>query len=421
MTSPRKIALVSAFPPGMGSLNEYGLHLARGFAERADVSEVVVLADLLETPMAELDLGPKIRVRRVWRFNALRAGLDILRALRAEAPDGVVYNLQMASFGDREVPAALGLCTPLASRLMGLPSGIIAHNLVTGVDLDQTILKGQPIRQAIVRAGAAVITRAMTSASYMTVTLRSYAEPMRARYPRADISLVPHGTFDTDERPWHPLHTRPAKIVTMGKFGTYKRLETLLAAFDRVRETKGLEDLTLEIGGSDHPNTPGYLAGLAAARAGDPGVVFRGYLAEEEIPDFFETARISVFDYETTTGSSGVLHQTASYGAVPIFPRIGDFVDLCEDEGLSGLHYAPGDADGMAEAILRALNETEMAETLALSNAAAARGMPFAEVIAVHMDKLGAAGRKGDAGSTGDYTNESAGYAASGANPPSAR
>ncbi|QFS83731.1 Glycosyl transferases group 1 [Roseivivax sp. THAF40] len=391
MIHSRKIALVSAFPPGKGSLNEYGLHLARGFAERPDVAEVVVLADRLDAPMAELDLGPKIRVRRVWRFNALGTPVDLLRALRSERPDGIVYNLQMASFGDRELPAALGLCTPLATRLAGLPSGIIAHNLVTGVDLEQTLLKGQPVRQAVVRAGASLITRAMTGANYMTVTLRSYAETMQARYPGADISLVPHGTFDTEQRPWHPLSTRPLKIVTMGKFGTYKRLETLLEAFDRVRKTPGFEGLTLEIGGSDHPNTPGYMAGLAAARAEDPGVCFRGYLAEEEIPDFFETARISVFDYETTTGSSGVLHQTASYGALPVFPRIGDFVDLCEDEGLTGLHYEPGDVDGMAAAILRGLRETDASEALARANAEAARGMPFAEVIAVHMDKLQAA------------------------------
>ena len=52
-----KLALVSAFPPGRQSLNEYGLHLAREMAERTDVSEVVVRADRLSQPEAELPLG----------------------------------------------------------------------------------------------------------------------------------------------------------------------------------------------------------------------------------------------------------------------------------------------------------------------------------------------------------------------------
>jgi len=64
-----RIALVSAFPPGQQSLNEYGLHLAKGLAARADVGEVIVFADRLPVVMPELDLGPKVRVERCWSFN----------------------------------------------------------------------------------------------------------------------------------------------------------------------------------------------------------------------------------------------------------------------------------------------------------------------------------------------------------------
>jgi hypothetical protein len=46
----RRIALVSAFPPGQLSLNEYGLHFARHLAAHPDVAEVVMLADILPAP-----------------------------------------------------------------------------------------------------------------------------------------------------------------------------------------------------------------------------------------------------------------------------------------------------------------------------------------------------------------------------------
>jgi hypothetical protein len=115
--------------------------------------------------------------------------------------------------------------------------------------------------------GGAAVTRAMTWASYMTVTLRGYADTLAERVPNADVTLVPHGTFDTGNRPWIPQGDRPMRIVTMGKFGTYKRLETLLAAFDQAPPMPGAPKLELVIGGSDHPNTPGYVQGLADARA----------------------------------------------------------------------------------------------------------------------------------------------------------
>lgn len=388
VASPRRIALVSAFPPGRLTLNEYGLHLARAFAERADVAEVVVIADRLDHPEAELDLGPKVRVRRVWSFNAPLAAVRVVSALKAERVDGAVFNLQMASFGDREVPAALGLCAPLAARLAGVPSGVIAHNLITGVDLDQTQLKGQVWRQRVVRLGGAVITRALLAANYLTVTLESYRQDLARRYPGADVMLMPHGTFDTQMRHLSPTRNRPMRIVTMGKFGTYKRLETLIDAFRLLRGQPGHAGLELVIGGSDHPNTPGYMASVAAACGDDPGIRFHGYVAEDDIPAFFGTARVSVFDYSATTGSSGVLHQTACYGAVPVFPRIGDFVDVCRDEGLDGANYAPGDALGMAEAVAGLLADPDRSDALAASNRDAAFGMPISEVADIHMRRL---------------------------------
>ncbi|MCB1332946.1 MAG: glycosyltransferase [Roseivivax sp.] len=388
MSTALRLALVSAFPPGRQSLNEYGLHLARELAQRDDVAEVIVIADTLSEPAAELDLGPKVRVSRVWDFNSLAAMPKILRALRRAAPDGAIWNLQTATFGDREMPAALGLLAPAAARLMGCPSGIIAHNIVAGIDLDSTQLKGQKLRQMLVRAGGAVITRAMLAADYMTVTLKSYRDILAAAHPRAKVHLVPHGTFDTQARAIAPVAQRPRRIVTMGKFGTYKRLETLLAAFDILRRDPRYARYELVIGGSDHPNTLGYVAGLAAARANDPDVRFQGNVAEDDIPAFFGDARASVFDYSATTGSSGVLHQTASYGAVPVFPHIGDFVDVSRDEGLNGVNYQPNDAEDMARALAAILSDTARAQALAEGNRAASLDIPLSAIAAFHVERL---------------------------------
>ena len=328
-----KLAVVSAFPPGLQSLNEYGLHLANEFAARSDVSEVVIIADKLETPAPELDLDPKITVKRVWSFNKISSVPKILKAMRASGCDAAVWNLQTASFGDKEVPAALGLIGPYLARLAGIPSGVIAHNILEGVDFENTTLKGQPIRQAIVSKAGKVVTGLMLSANYTTVTLSRYCDILAQSHPGKDVHMVPHGTFDTDREKLSNAVKRKNRIVTMGKFGTYKKLETLLGAFDIIRKREGLEDYDLIIGGTDHPNAIGYLDQVAKSRKNDPQVHFHGYIAEDDIPAFFGEAKLSVFDYSATTGSSGVLHQTASYGAAPVFPFIGDFVDVCRNEG----------------------------------------------------------------------------------------
>lgn len=388
MTRPLRIALVSAFPPGKQSLNEYGYHLAKGLAERSDVEEVVVIADKLVHDMPELDLGPKVRVERVWSFNSLSNLPKLIASIRGAKVDGVIWNLQMATFGDSEATAALGLLGPMGARIAGTPSGVIAHNMVDGVDLDQTVLKGQRLRQVAVRLGSRVITRALLSTTYLTVTLRSYYDGLLARHPRAPVHLVPHGTFDARTDDLTPLAQRPRRIVTMGKFGTYKRLETLLEAFDILRATPGNDDLELMIGGSDHPNTLGYLDSVAAKRGDDTSVTFAGYIAEESIPAFFGDALLSVFDYSATTGSSGVLHQTACYGTVPVFPRIGDFVDVCEDEGITGVNYAAQNARDMARQMQAALDDLTRSQDMVNTNRDAALRFPFDAVVDFHIRHL---------------------------------
>lgn len=383
-----KIALVSAFPPSQNSLNEYGYHLARSFAERDDVSEVVIIADRQSESVTELELGPKISVQRIWRFNSCSSALAIRKAVKAAEPDLTLFNLQMASFGDWELPAALGLFAPQLTQHSGYLTGVIAHNLFLGVDLENTNMKGKPLRQLATKMGGEFMTNKLLKAHYMTVTLGSYAEALAVSHPLANIYLVPHGTFDKP-RTLKPYNKRLDNIVTMGKFGTYKKLETLIKAFCKIKPIASMDGPQLVIGGTDHPATKGYVAGVQSAYAHRPDIEFWGYVAEDDVPKLFGDARLCVFDYESTTGSSGVLHQAASFGTPPIFPHIGDFVDLCEDEGISGLHYEPGDVDGMATAMHTILSQPQMAADMAAANLKAAHAFPIAKVVDFHINQIG--------------------------------
>lgn len=383
-----RLALVTAFPPSSGSLNEYGFHLAEALAARSDVAELVIIADRIAPGQAELDLGPKIRVVRAWSFNALSTSLDILKAVSKENVDGCLFNLQTASFGDREIPAALGLLAPALVRYSGTVSGAVIHNLIDGIELDKTAIGDNRLRASLVSTAGRVITAALLRSNYVTVTLDRLFDILKDRYGAKNAYMVPHGSFSAETASVLPIASRAHEIVTMGKFGTYKRLERLIEAFRMAREKLGDPSIILRIGGTDHPATPGYIDGLKAQHANDPTIRFEGYVAEDDVAEFFGNARLAVFDYESTTGSSGVLHQAAIFGTPPAYPLIGDFIDVTEREGLSGFNYQPHDTSALCGAICEAMSKHEEAESVAENNFALAAGLPLSIIAAFHVGMI---------------------------------
>lgn len=386
----KTIAIVTAFPPSAGSLNEYGFHLVNAFAERADIEKIIIIADKYEGDAAELDLGPKVEVRRAWRFNSPFAGLHILKALKACKAEGALYNLQTASFGDSEIPAALGLLTPAISQKLFLPSGVIMHNLVEAVDLSKTNLAKSPFRQKLVSAASYFVTKTMLMSGFMTVTLDSFWDILKEKYKAKNAFMVPHGSFPSATKGRVPqLADRARTIVTMGKFGTYKRLERTIGAIQNINASLEIEQhIKLVIGGSDHPATSGYLNALALEHRSDSNVVFHGYIEEADVAGFFTQAKLAIFDYDSTTGSSGVLHQAAIYGTPAAYPMMGDFIDVTEREGLKGFNFEPLDQAALEVAIMECLENTELAQSHAEDNIAISKGVTMKTVVSIQLQLL---------------------------------
>ncbi len=386
----KTIAIVTAFPPSAGSLNEYGLHLVNAFAARSDIEKIIVIADKYQGEMPELDLGPKVEVRRAWRFNDLLAGFHILRALKASQAEGVIYNLQTASFGNSEIPAALGLLAPTVSQKSGLPSGVIMHNLVEAVDLSKTNLADSRFRQKLVGAASYFVTKTMLMSGFMTVTLDSFWDILRDKYKAKNAFMVPHGSFPlASDVQITELVDRPHTIVTMGKFGTYKRLERTIGAIQNLNLSRtASQKIKLVVGGSDHPATQGYLQSLETEHQADANIVFHGYVAEEDVAPFFTQAKLAIFDYDSTTGSSGVLHQAAIYGTPAAYPMMGDFIDVTEREGLKGFNYTPLDQKALEDSITECLEASELGQGFADNNLHVSKGVTMDTVASIQLQLL---------------------------------
>ena len=133
-----KLAIVTAYPPSKVTLTEYGYHLVKHFRLQKEVTEIILITDKTE---GEKDLsfnedGCKITVKECWSFNDYKNIFKINRAISQTKPDAVLFNLQFLKFGDKKIPAALGLMLPLMCKLKGIPTISLLHNILEQVDLE---------------------------------------------------------------------------------------------------------------------------------------------------------------------------------------------------------------------------------------------------------------------------------------------
>jgi glycosyltransferase involved in cell wall biosynthesis len=367
-----KIALITSFPPSRHALNEYGFHVAEQLRQERCV-ELTVLGDYLPAPAEEL---PGFNVVRCWGFERHGSVATLLRAIRKIKPDVAWFNLGFASFGARPLSATLGLVTPAVARLNGVYSHVTLHQLFETVNLEDAAVSSP----RLYRLGGWLTTHLLLSANSLSVLLPAYRRTLDEKYKRGQVSVRSHGIFAGKPDPpdfsrrGNPDH----RILAFGKWGTYKRLELLIEAFNRV--TEKLPNVKLVIGGGDHPKTPGYVKSVADRHASDR-ISFLGYVAENAIPDLFREASLTVMPYTSSAGSSGVAHLAAQYGVPMIASSIQDFRELAEHEGIDIRFFTPGNAESLADEMLRALNSPEDLEKMAWTNYSAGVAMSMPEVV----------------------------------------
>jgi len=373
--------IVTTFPPSTGTLNEYAWHFVRAFQQKRDLAELIILADQLPSDQVELPNqidGIPLRIIRCWAFNRWDTPYRLLRAIESLNPDAVLFNLQFATFGNRRIPAALALLTPAFVRQKAIPSVVLLHNIMETVDLNQAGFAGNRVINWLTKMAGRIITRQLLRADLVAVTIPRYVDILEHGYGATNVLLAPHGAFETPPPPTPPT-SDCCRFLAFGKFGTYKKVETLIEAFAQV-QSKHQQPMELVIAGSDSPNATGYLETVQRQYQHIPNVRFTGYVPEAAVADLFQSATAVVFPYTSTTGSSGVLHQTGSYGRAAILPNLGDLADVVEEEGFTGVFFEPENVTSLAQALEQLLLDPATSHRLGLQNYAAACGLPISDV-----------------------------------------
>lgn len=389
-----KICLIAAFPPSKGPLNEYSYHIAREMQRHRDV-ELTILADELEVqefaahghgnPIGPEQLAelPGVNVIRCWKFGSLGTPVRLLKMIRQLKPDVVWFNLVFSSFGTTANPLAAfaGLAVPALTRAAGFYTHITLHHIAEHVDFASARVP----RERVYRKGAEMATRALLKAHSVSVLLSDYRRTLMAKYAAQNILVGTHGTFAAQPIPpdltkrGHP----EVRILAFGKWGTYKRLETLMEAFPSVLEE--LPNARLIVGGGNHPEAAGYWESVRDRQPSHLPIEFLGYVHQKDVPRLFRTSSLLVMPYDSSTGSSGPAHQACEYGLPIVCADIADFRCMATDDDMAILFYKPGDASDLASKLLDVLKSPDLQHQMSQTNYEAGIQMTIATVVRTYL------------------------------------
>lgn len=382
-----KLAIVTAYPPSKVTLNEYAFHLVKSFRQKENITEIILLTDA--TPEAKdlnfSEAGCNITVKECWKFNSYTNIFSVTKAINQTQPDAVLFNLQFMKFGDKKVAAALGLMLPWICSLKNIPNIVLLHNILEEVDLASAGFTSNKLLQKAYNFIGTTLTKLLLKANKVAVTMHKYVDILEQKYLADNIIQIPHGTFEIAEKPTYELPKSALKIMTFGKFGTYKKVEHMIEAVEKVRTSTGL-DLEIVIAGTDNPNVLGYLANVQEQYKHVPQLTFTGYVAEEDVATLFNESAVVVFPYTSTTGSSGVLHQAGSYGKAVVMPDLGDLALLVKDEGYQGEFFEPTSVDSLANAIKAIVTNDAYRVSLGNANYKAATAFPMSRITDMYLE-----------------------------------
>ena len=385
-----KICLVATFPPSGRQLNEYAFHIARELRRTPGVELTILADELTDYDFATDENGnslkaekqselPGFNVIRCWKFGSLLSPVRLINTIRRLKPDVVWYNLVFSSFATPENPvvAFAGLSAPALTQAAGFFTHITLHHIIEHVDFAAAGVS----QVRLFRFGTNLATKALLRAHSVSVLLPHYRSTLNAKYSARNVLLGTHGTFSSFPSPpeFAKRGNPDLRILAIGHWGTYKRLETLMSAFPKVLET--IPNARLVIAGANHHTKAGYWESIRDAQPRHLPIEFRGYVPEEAIPELFQTTSILVLPYDSATGSSGPAHQACEYGVPIVCADIDDFKEMVTGENMAVRFYKKGDPDNLAEQCIAILKSPDLRRDMAEHNFAAGVKMTMTSVV----------------------------------------
>ena len=329
---------MSAYPPTLAGIADYGAHLAHHLARDPRVERVTVLADTV--PGARpVERNGGVDIPRVWTRDSRGTGIRLLRTVQSLRPDVVWFNLGITMFGTRPSGAAGGLLAPLWLRMLGYRTVVTLHELPALTDLGALGLRSRPHRLTV-----SLVPQVMLRTNLVVVTLDRYRRFLMERHRARNVAHIAHGAYDEPQVAEEPAHET---VLVFGTFGPHKDPGVVADAVSRLRQKRPA--LRLLVAGGDHPRYPGFMADCRRRHGLNGSWV--GYVRPEQLGALFARATVVVVPPRASTGSSGVIYRAMSHGRAVLASDLHDYRGLAEDENLELSWFPPGNAAVLADAL----------------------------------------------------------------------
>jgi phosphatidylinositol alpha-mannosyltransferase len=224
---------------------------------------------------------------------------------------------------------------------------------------------------------AAPVLRRVHRKIAVSIAVSDAAAGFLRRAIRGPVEIVPNGVdVERFQHPGPPAEGLPAGrlLLWVNRLDRQKGFGVMVRAFARLAPAR--PELTLVVAGDGRDRDAlERLDGPARRR-----VVHLGIVPHEELPRYHAAADVFA-SAATGQESFGIVLVEAMAAGVPVVATdIPGYRDVARD-GVEALLVAPGDADALARAIARVLDEPDLAHALAEAGRARARTYAWSEVV----------------------------------------
>ncbi len=144
----------------------------------------------------------------------------------------------------------------------------------------------------------------------------------------------------------------PLRLLYAGQVVRHKGVHTAIEAMDKLVNSKGIDQITLTLVGSGHPDYEAFLRDLVEKKRLQDYVIFHEPVSKDKMTVILEQFDILIFPSIYEEPLARITQEAMVSGLVVIGTTTGGTKEILRD-GKTGLTFAPEDADGLAEQITR--------------------------------------------------------------------
>ena len=350
------------FYPHMGGVQKYvyeiGTRLQRVFGH--DLTIVSSNWHKEENTEKTEEIGGLEVVRLPYKFKVSSTPVSIgweraLRDLiRSERPDVVNGHMPVPFIADAAARAAAG---------MQVPYVLTYHNDLTGHDLPTRIIGRcyYPLLGSRTLHLSSAIVATSDYYAQQSSHLTGYLEKLRYAAPGVDLERFRGDRTDFLRRKYRLGDEKILLYVGhLDRESRHKGVQYLIRAMRIVRESL---DAKLVVAGRG--NYIDRYRRLAADEGVPEDIIFAGFIPEDEMPLYFNSADLLVLpSCDRAEGFGMVLIEAQACGTPVIGTDVGG-IPFAVDDGVTGLIVPPGDVSGLAGAIVRVLDDPDLYRAMA--------------------------------------------------------